>query len=149
MVLCSSHVFGSLAKAQPQNWFHSISFCSTKYQYLVKILPIDVSIWISLSALIAMVCIICHKEFVSYFFFSVVAVVERGHQGLRKRMKKRGDCGLCSQKPEHFDARKRNGNLICDPPPYGVINEILTPPPPFRVGLFFSSPPKIAQPPSW
>ena len=36
------------------------------------------------------------------------------------------------QKPEHFDARKGNGNHICDFP-YGFINEILTPHPPFGV----------------
>ena len=25
--------------------------------------------------------------------------------------------GFASEKPEHFDARKGNGNHICDPPP--------------------------------
>ena len=42
--------------------------------------------------------------------------------------------GEAPQKPEHFDARKGNGNHICDPP-YGFINEILTPPP-FGVEFF-------------
>ena len=38
--------------------------------------------------------------------------------------------GAAPQKPEHFIARKGNGNHICgDPPPNGFINEILTPPP--------------------
>ena len=43
--------------------------------------------------------------------------------------------GFAPQKPEHFDARKGNGNHICDPP-YGFIKEILTPPPPFGIEFF-------------
>ena len=40
--------------------------------------------------------------------------------------------GVWVPKTEHFEGRKGNGNHICDPPPlYGIINEILTPPPPF------------------
>ena len=42
--------------------------------------------------------------------------------------------GEAPQKPDHFDARKGNGNHICDPS-YGFINEILTPPP-FGVEFF-------------
>ena len=112
----------------------------------------SLSAFVCACTLIATACINCRKEFVcvctsvyAYFSFPAVVVVERGHQRLRKYKKNRGTGGKAPQKPEHFDARKGNGNHTCDPT-YGFINEILTPPPPYGV-LFFSGPPKIAQPP--
>ena len=60
--------------------------------------------------------------------------MERGHQRFKKMNEKEGGGlgGKAPQKPEHFDARKGNGNHICDTPtppaPYEFLNEILTPP---------------------
>ena len=60
-----------------------------------------------------------------------------GMKDEKKNNDRRGGLrGKAPQKPEHFDARKGNGNHTCDPPPSGFINEILAPPPPFGVELF-------------
>ena len=58
-----------------------------------------------------------------------------GHERLSKLIIGEGVWGGEPQKPERFNARKGNENHICDPPPHGFINEILTPPP-FGVEFF-------------
>ena len=109
MILFKVRVHWSLVtyacwEAQAQNGFHSISFCSIKYQYLVKILPIArclyldesectcVCLWIN-----ATVCINCRKRMwlclhisiLCIFFFSAVGG-GKGASNIKNEWKKGG-----------------------------------------------------------
>ena len=142
-------------RLNPKNWFHSISFCSIKYQYLVKTFPtlmIDVSIWMTLSVLVyacaltVTVCINCHKRIglclhisICIFFFSAVGGGKGASKIKKKINEKEGGLGAKPPRSQSILMPEKEMEIIFVTPLYGFINEILTPPPPFGVD-FFSCP---------
>ena len=88
---------------------------------------------------------------ISLHFQVVVVVVKSGAWNVKKLIIGEGVWGAS---PEHFDARKGNGNHICDsslpPPRHGFINEIkwnFDPPPIWGRFFFMTRLPKLPPPP--